>query len=56
MNLPVVVGDTVIGTLNCLHEAGWYTPERVARAKSVLSVPGAVCFLAARDAAREVAA
>jgi hypothetical protein len=31
VNLPVVVGGTVVSTLNLLDVAGHYTPERVAR-------------------------
>ena len=44
LNLPIVVGGTVIGTLNCLHEAGHYTPERV-QAAEILKQPGALAFL-----------
>ncbi|MFW5654044.1 MAG: GAF domain-containing protein [Roseicyclus sp.] len=44
INVPVVVGGTVMGTLNCLHEAGHYTPERVAAAEA-LKLPGAAAFL-----------
>jgi len=44
LNLPIVVGDTVIGTLNCLHDAGHYTPERV-KAADTLKQPGALAFL-----------
>ena len=44
MNVPVVIDGSVVGTLNCLHEAGHYTPERVARAEE-LKLPGAVAFL-----------
>jgi GAF domain-containing protein len=46
INVPIVVGGTVIGTINCLHEAGFYTPERVAAAEA-LKLPGAVCMLLA---------
>lgn len=46
MNIPIAVGGTVIGTLNCLHEAGHYTPERVAKA-DILKEPGAVALLLA---------
>lgn len=35
-NLPVVVGGEVIGTLNLLNRAGYYTEERVAAAREVL--------------------
>ncbi len=44
LNLPIVIGGQVVGTLNCLHEAGHYTPERVAAAES-LKLPGALAFL-----------
>lgn len=44
LNLPIVVNDTVIGTLNCLHEAGHYTQARVAAAEQLKS-PGAIAFL-----------
>ena len=44
LNLPIVVNDTVIGTLNCLHDAGHFTPERVAAAET-LKQPGALAFL-----------
>jgi len=44
LNLPIVVQDTVIGTLNCLHTAGHYTPDRVAAAQS-LKQAGALAFL-----------
>ena len=46
INVPIVVGGTVIGTINCLHEKGYYTPERVAAAEA-LKLPGAVCMLLA---------
>lgn len=44
LNLPVVVNGDVIGTLNCLHEAGHYTTERVA-ASEELKTWGAMAFL-----------
>ncbi|MDG2260659.1 MAG: GAF domain-containing protein [Paracoccaceae bacterium] len=44
INVPVTIDGQVIGTLNCLHEAGHYTPERV-RAADALKMPGAVAFL-----------
>ena len=46
INVPIVVGGTVIGTINCLHEAGFYTPERVAAAEAQ-KLPGAACMLLA---------
>lgn len=44
LNLPIVVDGSVIGTLNCLHDAGHYTPERV-QAAEVLKQPGALAFM-----------
>lgn len=44
LNLPIVVNGTVIGTLNCLHDAGHFTPERV-KAADTLKQPGAIAFL-----------
>lgn len=44
MNIPIVVNGNVIGTLNCLHNAGHFTPERVALSES-LKQAGALAFL-----------
>ena len=44
INVPIVVGGAVIGSINCLHEAGYYTSERVEAAEA-LKLPGAVCLL-----------
>lgn len=44
LNLPIVVNDTVIGTLNCLHDSGHFTAERV-NAADTLKQPGALAFL-----------
>ena len=46
MNLPIVVGGQVLGTINCLHEAGHFTPDRIAAAEA-LKLPGAAAFLLA---------
>jgi len=47
INLPVVLGDTLVGTVNLLHEENHYTQERVAAAKAWLSVPAKAAYLAA---------
>lgn len=44
INVPIVVDGSVIGTINCLHEAGFYTAERV-EASNRLKLPGAAAFL-----------
>ncbi len=48
LNIPVVIAGRVRGTLNCLHDAGHYTPQRVASAES-LKLPGALAFLLAAE-------
>lgn len=47
LNLPIVVADQVIGTLNLLNAAGHFTPERLAAAET-LRLPGAAVLLRAR--------
>jgi len=44
LNLPIIVGADVIGTLNCLNVAGHFTPERIDVANQ-LRLPGAAAFL-----------
>lgn len=44
INVPIVVDGSVIGTINCLHEEGFYTEERV-KAADALKLPGALCML-----------
>lgn len=49
VNMPVILGGELVGTVNMLHETDFYTPERVAEIKAVLSIPAK---LAAAVAAR----
>lgn len=35
-NLPIVVGSQTIGAFNLLHEAGYYSPERLSRVGEVM--------------------
>ncbi len=44
LNLPIVVGGHVVGTLNFLSVAGHFTADRV-RAANDFKLPGAVAFL-----------
>ena len=44
MNIPIVVAGEVLGTVNCLHEAGHYSQERIDRSTE-LKLPGALAFL-----------
>lgn len=48
LNLPIIVDDTVLGTLNCLNGPGHFTPDRIAAANQ-LQIPGAAAFLLARQ-------
>ena len=52
LNLPVVIRGRLCGTLNCLHVAGHYTPDRVAAAQS-LKPAGALAFLMAESTRNE---
>ncbi len=47
LNLPIVIGGRVWGTLNCLDVAGHYTPSRVETAQTLKSA-GTVAFLLAK--------
>lgn len=44
LNIPIVVGGQILGTINCLHDAGHYTPERFVRSHA-LKASGAAAFL-----------
>lgn len=46
INIPIVIGGEVLGTLNCLDVAGHYTAERVA-ASETLKQPGALALMLA---------
>lgn len=49
MNLPVVVAGRVIGTVNLLHEKGYYTEQRVAEAVTQLLPYATIAFLTASE-------
>jgi GAF domain-containing protein len=51
LNLPVVLCDELVATVNLLHETGYYTPERVAAAIRELAVPAKLSCLLARTMA-----
>lgn len=52
LNLPIVAGGKLLGTLNCLNVAGHFTPDRVAAAQT-LKLPGAAVFLLAQSLKKE---
>lgn len=39
INLPIILGGEMVATVNMLHEEGWYTPARVAKAQALLTLP-----------------
>jgi len=44
VNIPVFLGEKLLGTLNCLHEEGYYTNQRIT-AFNGIQLPAIVCFL-----------
>ena len=48
VNMPVVIGGELIGTVNMLHEDGYFTPERVEIIREVLAVPAKLAAVVAR--------
>ncbi|HEY8594766.1 MAG TPA: GAF domain-containing protein [Devosiaceae bacterium] len=48
VNMPVILADELVCTMNILHEAHYYTPERVTEMKRLLAVPAKAAYLAAR--------
>ena len=44
INVPIIVYGLFIGTINCLHEEGYYTEERV-KAADQLKLPAAACMM-----------
>lgn len=48
INMPVVAGGEMLGSVNLLHEEGFYTEERVEAAKRLV-VPAMTCFLILRS-------
>ncbi|WP_193336423.1 GAF domain-containing protein [Devosia beringensis] len=47
VNMPVVIGGVLIGTVNMLDVDGYYTPERVQIIHDVLAVPAKLAALVA---------
>lgn len=47
VNMPVVIGGELIGTVNMLDVDGYYTPERVQLIHDVLAVPAKLAALVA---------
>jgi hypothetical protein len=52
MNLPIVIGGQVMGTINCLDAAGYWTAARLAEARA-LRLPGAATLMFHRMMTKE---
>ena len=49
INMPIVAGGKMLGSVNLLHEEFHYGPERVAEVEKLV-VPAMACFLILRSA------
>lgn len=49
VNMPVVLGGVLAGTVNMLDVEGYYTPERVQMIRDVLAIPAKLAAMIARD-------
>lgn len=47
VNMPVVIGGELVGTVNMLDVEGYYTPERVQVIRDVIAVPAKLAALVA---------
>ena len=47
VNMPVVIGGELVGTVNMLYVTGYYTPERVQMIRDVIAVPAKLAALVA---------
>jgi hypothetical protein len=48
VNIPVVIGGELVGTVNMLDVDGYYTPERVALIREIIAVPAKLAAVLAR--------
>ncbi|MDZ5695985.1 GAF domain-containing protein [Chelativorans sp. M5D2P16] len=53
INLPVVIGDSLVGTVNMLHGEDHFTPERQELVKHYLAIPAKAAYLANRYLSEE---
>ena len=48
INMPIIIGDELVATMNILDIEGYYTPERVQMVRELLSVPAKLAVLVAQ--------
>lgn len=44
VNLPVIIDDELVATINLLHEEHYFTPERVTRVAAQLTTPAEMAY------------
>ena len=47
VNMPIILGNELVATMNILDVEGYYTPERVQMVRDVLSIPAKLALLVA---------
>lgn len=52
VNLPIIIGEEFVGTINLLHEEHYYTPERVEIITKFLSKPTVQAYFTSRNSTR----
>ena len=48
INMPIILGDELVATMNILDIEGYYTPERVQMVREILSIPAKLAVLVAQ--------
>lgn len=49
VNMPIIIGDTLIAVVNMLNVEGHFTPERVQMIRDVIAIPAKLAVLVARQ-------
>jgi hypothetical protein len=49
VNMPIIMGDTLIAVVNMLNVEGHFTPERVQMIRDVIAIPAKLAMLVARQ-------
>lgn len=49
VNMPIIIGNTLIAVVNMLNVEGHFTPERVQMIRDVIAIPAKLAVLVARQ-------
>lgn len=49
VNMPIIIGDTLIAVVNMLNVEGHFTPERVQMIRDVIAIPAKLAIMVARQ-------